>query len=165
MKVGQFSVISIFEGGKSAVCPDIFPMVNLIEYSSAFYTLVFQSHQTFAEWLFYVRGHDTIKLLQENIGKTFSDINSTNVLLSQSPKRIEIKTKPNPPKKGLIKLTSFCTTKETIKKTKKTTYRMRENICKQVNWPGLNLQNIQTTHTTQQEKNKQPNQKKGIKPI
>ena len=37
--------------------------------------------------------HDTIKLLQENIGKTFSDISHTNVSLGQSPKAIEIKAK------------------------------------------------------------------------
>ena len=37
--------------------------------------------------------HDTIKLLEENMGKTFSDINHTDVLLGQSPKAIEIKTK------------------------------------------------------------------------
>ena len=35
--------------------------------------------------------HDTIKFLEANIGKTFSDINHMNVLLSQSPKTIEIK--------------------------------------------------------------------------
>ena len=35
--------------------------------------------------------YDTIKLLEENIGKTFSDINHTNVFLGQSPKAIEIK--------------------------------------------------------------------------
>ena len=38
--------------------------------------------------------HDTIKLLEESIGKTFSDI-STNVFLGQSPKAIEIKAKTN----------------------------------------------------------------------
>ena len=37
--------------------------------------------------------HDTIKLLEENIGKTFSDINRTNVFLGQSPKAIETKSK------------------------------------------------------------------------
>ena len=36
---------------------------------------------------------DTIKLLEENIGKTFSDINHKNVFLGQSPKAIEIKVK------------------------------------------------------------------------
>jgi len=32
----------------------------------------------------------TIKLLEENIGKTFSDISCTNVFLGQSPKAIEM---------------------------------------------------------------------------
>ena len=59
--------------------------------------------------------HDTIKLLDEIIGKTFSDINHTNVFLGQSPKAIE--TKIN--KWDLIKLTSFCTAKETINKMKR----------------------------------------------
>ena len=58
--------------------------------------------------------HDTIKLLEENTGKTFSDINHTNVFLGQSPKTIEIKAKMN--KRDLIKLRSFCTAKETINK-------------------------------------------------
>ena len=61
--------------------------------------------------------HGTIKLLEENIGKTFSDINCTNVFLGQFPKAIKIKAKIN--KWGLIKLTSFCTTKETISKMKR----------------------------------------------
>ena len=38
-------------------------------------------------------GQDTIKLLEENTGKTFSHINCTNVFLGQSPKAIEIKVK------------------------------------------------------------------------
>ena len=71
--------------------------------------------------------HDTMKVLEESIGKTFSDINRTNIFLGESPKAIEIKTKIN--KWDLIKLTSFCTAKETIKKNEKS-YRMGENICK-----------------------------------
>ena len=38
---------------------------------------------------------NTIKLLEEITGKTFSDINHTNVSLGQSPKTIRIKTKVN----------------------------------------------------------------------
>ena len=36
---------------------------------------------------------DVIKFLEENIGKTFSDINHTNVFLGQSPKATEVKAK------------------------------------------------------------------------
>ena len=60
---------------------------------------------------------DTIKLLEENIGKTLLDINSMNIFSGQSPKAIEIRAKINP--WDLIKLTSFCTAKETTKKTKR----------------------------------------------
>ena len=57
--------------------------------------------------------HDTIKFLEDNIDKTFSDINCSNIFLGQSPKAKEIKAKLN--KWDLIKLISFCTAKETIK--------------------------------------------------
>ena len=56
-------------------------------------------------------------LLHQSISKIFSDINRTNVFLGQFPKAIEIKAKIN--KWDLIKLISFCTTKETINKTKR----------------------------------------------
>ena len=60
---------------------------------------------------------DTIKLLEENIGKTISDVNLTNAFSGQSPKAIEIRAKIN--QWDLIKLTSFCRAKETKKKTKR----------------------------------------------
>uniref|UniRef100_A0A8D1AW07 Uncharacterized protein n=1 Tax=Sus scrofa TaxID=9823 RepID=A0A8D1AW07_PIG len=60
---------------------------------------------------------DTIKLLEENIGKTLSDINLTNIFSGQSPKATEIRAKIN--QWDLIKLKSFCTAKETQKKTKR----------------------------------------------
>ena len=60
---------------------------------------------------------DTIKLLEENIGKTFSDINLMNIFSGQSPKATEIRAKMN--QCDLIKLKSFCTAKEIKKKTKR----------------------------------------------
>ena len=57
----------------------------------------------------YFSGDITIPV-EENIGKTFSDINCTTVFLGQSPKTIEIKAKIN--KWGLIKLPSFYTASE-----------------------------------------------------
>ena len=59
----------------------------------------------------------TIKLLEENIGKTFSDINLTNIFSGHSPKATEIKAKLS--QWDLVKLTSFCAAKETKKKTKR----------------------------------------------
>ena len=67
-----------------------------------------------SKWLKYLNiRHNTIKLLEEIIGKTFSDINRSNVFLGQSPKAIAIKAKIN--KLDLIKLISLCTAKETTK--------------------------------------------------
>ena len=53
---------------------------------------------------------ETIKLLEENIGKTLSDINDSRILYDPPPRILEIKAKIN--KWDLIKLKSFCTTKE-----------------------------------------------------
>ena len=60
---------------------------------------------------------ETIKLLQENIGKTLSDINHSRILYDPPPRVMEIKAKIN--KWDLIKLKSFCTIKETISKVKR----------------------------------------------
>ena len=71
---------------------------------------------------------NTIKLLEENIGRTLLDINLYNIFLDLSPRVMEIKTKIN--KWDLIKLKSFCIAKKTIYKKTQKTYRMGENICK-----------------------------------
>ena len=60
---------------------------------------------------------EAIKLLQENTGKTLSDINHSRILYDLPPRILEIKAKIN--KWDLIKLKSFCTTKETISKVKR----------------------------------------------
>ena len=59
---------------------------------------------------------ETIKLLEENIGKTLSDINHSRILYDPLPRIMEIKTKIS--RWDLIKLKSFVTTKETINKVK-----------------------------------------------
>ena len=60
---------------------------------------------------------DTIKLLEESLGRTFYDINHSKILFDPLPREMEIKTKRN--KSDLMKLKSFCTTKETINKMKR----------------------------------------------
>ena len=60
---------------------------------------------------------ETIKLLEENIGRTLDDINQSKIICDPPPRVIEIKTKVN--KWDLIKLRSFFTAKETINKVKR----------------------------------------------
>ena len=60
---------------------------------------------------------ETIKLLEENIGKTLSDINHSRILYDPHPRTLKTKAKIN--KWDLMKLKSFCTTKVTISKVKR----------------------------------------------
>ena len=60
---------------------------------------------------------ETIKLLEENIGKTLSDIHHSRILYDPPPRILEVKAKTN--KWDLIKLKSYCTAKEAISKVKR----------------------------------------------
>ena len=60
---------------------------------------------------------ETIKLLEENIGKTLSNLNHNRILYDPPPRILEIKAKIN--KWDLMKLKSFSTRKETISKVKR----------------------------------------------
>ena len=60
---------------------------------------------------------ETIRLLEENIGRTLYNINHSKILYEPPPRVMEIKAKIN--KWDLIKLKSSCTTKETISKVKR----------------------------------------------
>ena len=60
---------------------------------------------------------ETIKFLEENIGKTFCDINHRRVPYDPPPRILETKTKIN--KWDLIKIKNFYTAKETTSKVKR----------------------------------------------
>ena len=60
---------------------------------------------------------ETIKLLEENLGRTLSDMNYSKILYDLPPTVVEIKTKIN--KWDQIKLKSFCTAKATTNKVKR----------------------------------------------
>ena len=70
---------------------------------------------------------ETIKLLEEKIGRTFDDINQSKILYDPPPRVMEIKTKVN--KWDLIKLKNFCTAKETINKLKRQPSEWGEYNC------------------------------------
>ena len=60
---------------------------------------------------------ETINLIEENMGKTFSDINLSKILCDPPPRVMEIKAKIN--KWDIMKLKRFCPLKETISKVKR----------------------------------------------
>ena len=76
---------------------------------------IFFSHCCMAETIATLKA--TIKLLEENIGITLSDIYHSRILYDPPPRILEIKAKTN--NWDLIKLKSFCTSKETISKVKR----------------------------------------------
>ena len=109
-----------------------------------------------SKWIKDLNGRpETIKLLEENIGRTFSEINYSMILYDPPPRILEIKAKLN--KWDLIKIKSFCTTKETISKVKRQASEWEKMIAKE----RINLKNIQATPIAQFQKNKKPNQKMG----
>ena len=62
---------------------------------------------------------DTIKLIEENIGRALFDINHSKICLSLPPWIMRVKTERS--KWYLIKLKNFCTAMETINKVKRQT--------------------------------------------
>ena len=69
---------------------------------------------------------ETIKLLKKNIGRMLFDINHSNILFDPPPRIMTIKTQIN--QWDLIKLKSFCTAKETIKKQKDNPQNVRKSL-------------------------------------
>ena len=94
----------------------------------------------------------TIKLLEENTGRTVDIINQSKILYDPPPRGMEIKTNVN--KWDLIKLKSFCTAKETIRKVKRQPSEQEKIIANQTTDKGL-VSKIykQLIHRTQYQKN------------
>ena len=82
-----------------------------------------------SKWIKDLNGRsETIKLLEENIGKTLSDINHSKILYDPPSRILEIKAKIN--KWDLIKLKSFLHNKGNYKQGEKTAFCMGENNSK-----------------------------------
>ena len=77
----------------------------------------------------------TIKLLEENIGRTLDDINQSKILYDPPPRGMDIKIKVN--KWDLIKLKSFFTAKETLSKVKRQPSEWEKIIANETTDKGL----------------------------
>ena len=104
---------------------------------------------------------DTIKLLEENIGKTLFDINHSKIFFGPPPTVMKIKTKIN--KWDLIRLKSFCTAKETINKTKRQLSEWEKIFANEAIDKGL-ISKIYKQFMQLNIKKKKPNQKMGGRP-
>ena len=71
---------------------------------------------------------ETVKLLEENIGRTLNDINQSKIFYDPPPRIMEIKTKIN--KWDLIKLKSFYRAKDTTNKVKRQASEWEKIIAK-----------------------------------
>ena len=71
---------------------------------------------------------ETIQFLEENIGKTLSDINHSRILYDPPPRILEIKAKIN--KWDLTKIKKLLHNKGNYKQGEKTAFRMVENNSK-----------------------------------
>ena len=78
---------------------------------------------------------ETIKFLEENIGRALNDINQSKILHDPALRVTEIKTKVN--KWDLIKLKSFCTAKGTISKVKRQPSEWEKIITNETTDKGL----------------------------
>ena len=96
---------------------------------------------------------ETIKILEENIGRTLNLINQSKILYDPPPRVMEIETKVN--NWDLIKLKNFCTAKETLSKVKRQPSESEKIISNETTDKGLiskiykQLIQLNTRKTTQ----------------
>ena len=79
--------------------------------------------------------HDTIKVLEENIGRKVSDIPCSNIFTNMPPRVRDIKERIN--KGDYIKLKSICTAKENISKMKRETTIWENIFANDTSYKGL----------------------------
>ena len=96
-------------------------------------------------------GPNTIKTLEENLGKTTQDIGIGKDFMTKTPKAMATKAKID--KLDLIKIQSFCIAKETIIRANRQPTEWEKNVCNLPIWQRANNQNLQRTKTDIQEKN------------
>ena len=104
---------------------------------------------------------ETIKILEENIDKTLSDINHSRILYDPPPRILETKAKIN--KWDLIKIKSFCTTKKTISKVKRQPLEREKIIANEATDKELISKIYKKLLQLNSRKIKRPNQKNGPK--
>ena len=105
---------------------------------------------------------DTIKLLEESIGRTLFDINHSKIFFDPPPRVMEITTKIN--KWDLMKLQSFCTAKETVNKMKRQLSEWEKIFANETTDKGLISKIYRQLMKLNIKKNKQPNPKMGGRP-
>ena len=99
---------------------------------------------------------ETIKLLEENIGRTLNDINQSKILYDPPPRVMEIKPKV----KKWDPIKELLHSKRDYKQGEKTTLRMGENIANEATDKGLiskiykQLIQLSARKTTQSESGK-----------
>ena len=105
---------------------------------------------------------DSIKLIEENIGRTLSDINHSKIFFGPPPRVMEIKTKIN--KWDQMKLRSVCKAKETTNKTKRQPSECEKIFANESTDKGSISKIYKQLMQLNIKKNKQPNQKMGRRP-
>ena len=105
-----------------------------------------------------IRPH-ALKLLEENIGQTLSDINDSNIFSDPPLRVLAGKTKIN--KWDLIKLQSFCTAKETLNNTKRQPTEWEKIFANEATDKGLIFKIYKHLLLLNTKKTKQPHQKMG----
>ena len=105
---------------------------------------------------------DTLKFLEENIGRTHYNINHSKILLDPPPREMEKKPKIN--KWDLMNLKSFCTAKETINETKRQSSAWEKIFANEGNDKELTSKIYKQLMQLNIKKKTQPNPKIGRRP-